>query len=137
MLSPTRLCSKCQWRFYDIPAHIPCPQCGTVDGVPPAQPPSHWLALHQYPIDHADDWRDPLARAWFATWELTIPSYNCACQANWQIYKADHPAQFVSAREFFEWSVLSHNYVSQHHAGKPTMTLAEAEEKFSAPWREN
>lgn len=130
MLSPSRLCSECGWRFFNVPDYVACPRCGTVDGeradAERRATFSHWLPLHQYAVDHATDWDPVAAEKWFRQWELGIPTVNCSCKKNWEEYSTVHPPVFTSAREFFTWGVEAHNYVSEHHAQNPTITVDDA-----------
>ncbi len=97
---------------------------------------SHWPALHQYPVDHADDWSTGAAKAFYSQWDSEIPSYGCSCESNWRDYTAKHPPVFTSPKEFFEWSIEAHNHVSTHHATprKLPMSQREAEGLYQAPW---
>jgi len=139
ILAPSRLCSQCDWRFFNVPEYIACPRCCTVDGNAAdaerrATVSSHWLPLHRYAVKNAECW-DPVAAAKdYDEWCVGIPRYNCSCQANWDAYTDQVPPVFASAREFFEWGVVAHNYVSTHHAKRPTMSLLEATGLYQAPW---
>lgn len=95
-----------------------------------------WLALHTYPVEHADDWEEKAARKFYQDWLTTVPSYGCSCKSNWLRYTRDNQPVFKSARGFFDWSVVAHNHVSTHHAEprKPAITMAEAAAIHGAPW---
>lgn len=137
-MQPTRLCPTCGWRFFGVPEWIPCPKCGKVehhrvpirDSSPAATArPSHWPALHQYPVDHSHDWSEASAREFYDNWCSHIPGFDCgACAANWDAYTVANPPDFASAEAFFAWGVHAHNHVSVHHVRppKPAMTLAGA-----------
>lgn len=139
MLAPSRLCSQCGWRFFDVPEYIACPRCGTVDGNAAdaerrATVSSHWLPLHRYAVENAQCWVPAQAAKDYAEWCQGIPRFDCSCQANWAAYTEQVPPVFASAREFFDWSVVAHNYVSTHHAKRPTVSLLEATGLYQAPW---
>lgn len=130
MLQASRLCSVCGWRFFNVAADVQCPRCGKVDF--PAVPVlSHWWPLHRYPVDHAHNWQPEAACEFYEEWCTGIPSIACSCRANWAEYTSSNPPAYESAMAFFVWSVQAHNYVSEHHANKPTITVEEA---FTIHW---
>jgi predicted O-methyltransferase YrrM len=126
---PSRLCPTCDWRFFNVPAWLPCPKCGTPSGMAArqAKPPSHWPPLHQYPSNHAADWCEVDARVFYDEWCLGIPTYDCSCAANWAEYTKSSPPDFSSADAFFNWSVEAHNYVSVNHAQPRKLPMAVAD----------
>ena len=65
-------------------------------------------------------------------WELTIPKYECGCQAFYAQHKADNPPDFTSPEAFFRWGVALHNAVNRK-LGKPELTYEEA----LSIWRKN
>jgi hypothetical protein len=87
---------------------------------------SHWLPLHRYAVENKDNWDPEQAAKDYAEWCLGIPSYNCSCQAHWEAYTSTSPPDFRSPERFFTWGVEAHNYVSEHHAQNPTITLDDA-----------
>jgi hypothetical protein len=89
---------------------------------------SHWIPLHQYPVQHWHSWDAQAATNWFSSWRSRIPNYGCACHKNFSDYCQSNPPDFSSAESFFQWTVEAHNFVSLNHVQppKPTMTLVEA-----------
>lgn len=111
--------------------------CGVVidDGIQPTIPPSPtvqasaagikaasaWIPLHQYAVDHRDDWSESDARKSYDRWNAAV---GCgSCKTNWNVYTATCPPDFTSARKFALWGFVAHNYVSEHHAHNPTMDI--------------
>jgi hypothetical protein len=84
---------------------------------------SLWLAIHYYPFKHQFDWDAAAARAYYDKWCKEIPQYGCSCTKNWADYTAGNPPDFSSAKAFALWGFNAHNYVSKHHAGKPTLPI--------------
>ena len=91
-----------------------------------AKATSHWITLHQYAVDHADDWQPANAKPWFSNWLARAPRYGCNCPENFAEYLKTTPTMFNGAKEFFEWGVIAHNHVSEHHANNPVITLDDA-----------
>ena len=77
---------------------------------------SPWIALHNGSIFDA---------AGLASWETTIPQYECGCRAFYAKYKADNPPNFTTPEAFFAWGVKLHNAVNRK-LGKPELTIDEA-----------
>lgn len=131
-----RLACQCGWEVTTTPfvmesLSLKCPLCtshipGTQLAAVPEERPSHWLPLHQYPVDHAKDWDRVIAKRWYDTWKTEIPSYNCSCTSHWAEYEKKHPPIFDNPKAFFEWSVVAHNYVSKNHANNPAITMDDA-----------
>lgn len=88
------------------------------------RPESHWIPLHQYAVDHADDWDESAAREFYQGWYARIPGVGCrSCLAKWDTYTVANPPDFSSAKSFALWGFVAHNYVSEYHAGKPTVAI--------------
>lgn len=126
----------CGTQWLDRQNVAPCksPRPMRLPGDPLPRRHSHWPELHLYPANHTRGWRPAAAKTFYDNWCTGIPSYNCSCAANWKSYTATNLPDFSSAKAFFEWSVTSHNYVSQHHANKPTISTIEAAGLYLAPW---
>lgn len=74
---------------------------------------NHWAPLHHYAVKHWHDWNEKAARAWYRRWHSTIPKAGCNCKGGWaKITKKNKPV-FTSAKEFFEWSWLTHDMVNE------------------------
>lgn len=99
--------------------------CGEVINGPSSIPShnSHWPPLHQYAIDHTDDWDATEAKAWLNDWSSRIPG-GCDCDRKWAEYCKQHPPNFSNADHFFAWGVEAHNYVSTHHVSPPLTVLS-------------
>jgi hypoxanthine phosphoribosyltransferase len=124
------VCIHRVWRVSDLPLGvIPSQTLHTISPSGTSQArKSHWPPLHQYAIDHANDWNEAEARAFYWEWCNAIPDYNCNCSINWALYTAANPPDFTSADAFFAWTVAAHNYVSTTHVKPPKlpMTVADA-----------
>ena len=95
----------------------------TISGVAIERRPNPWIALHNCSIVDA---------AGLASWELTIPQYECGCRAFYAKHKADNPPDFTTPEAFFRWGINLHNSVNRK-LGKPELTIEEA----LSIWREN
>ena len=78
--------------------------------------PNAWKPVHDGSIKDEKD---------LASWELTIPQYECGCRAFYAQYKADNPPDFTTPEAFFAWGVALHNAVNRK-LGKPELTYEEA-----------
>ena len=85
---------------------------------------SHWIELHEYPVKN--EWNLELAKIFYQEWRERIPNIGCGCIQNWLLYEKDNPPDFSSSEKFFEWGWKAHNYVSENHSHKPTITFEEA-----------
>ena len=88
----------------------------TISGVVIESRPNPWVPVHDGSIKDEKD---------LASWELTIPQYECGCRAFYAQYKADNPPDFTSPEAFFRWGVNLHNSVNRK-LGKPELTYEEA-----------
>ena len=88
----------------------------TISGVVIESRPNPWVPVHDGSIKDEKD---------LASWELTIPQYECGCRAFYAQYKADDPPDFSSPEAFFAWGVNLHNSVNRK-LGKPELTYEEA-----------
>ena len=77
-----------------------------------------WRQLHQYSVDHQDDWNPGKALKWLLKWEKSIPQFGCKCSQHWKQIKKRVPPKLQSATEFHQWTVDSHNEVNKD-LGKP------------------
>lgn len=105
--------------------------CGSVTGAKDAKPlVNHWISLHRYAVDNANNWDAEAAKAWFDTWCEGIPEYSCNCKAKWSLIVESRPPVFDSPQSFFKWTWARHNDVSAT-IGKPPITLEQAVELYT------
>ena len=95
----------------------------TISGVVIESRPNPWVPVHDGSIKDEKD---------LASWELTIPRYECGCRAFYAQHKADNPPDFSTPEAFFRWGVALHNSVNRK-LGKPELTIEEA----LSIWRKN
>ena len=95
----------------------------TISGVVIERRPNPWTPVHDGSIKDEKD---------LASWELTIPQYECGCRAFYSKYKTDNPPDFSTPEAFFAWGVNLHNSVNRK-LGKPELTIEEA----LSIWRKN
>lgn len=94
---------------------------------------NHWLPLHRYAVEHAENWCPTKAEKWYRReWKPRIPNYGCSCVSHWKDLEAKNPPDFTSPQAFFEWGWARHNDVSEQHSKKPTITLDDA---YAIYWR--
>jgi hypothetical protein len=95
-----------------------------------------WKSLHSYAVENAYSWSSSEGGKWLRVFSSKVPSYGCSCKSNWKAYMTANKPPLGSAKEFFEWGVIAHNYVSTHHASprKPEMAMADAYKLYDAPW---
>jgi len=121
-----------KFQRYRFPVHC---ACGQVIHSPNGRSASesHWVPLHQYAVDHANDWDANRAQAWFVDWCKRIPG-GCDCERKWAKYCDSNPPRFSNPDEFFGWGVEAHNYVSTHHASpaKLPMSVFDAKARYMA-----
>lgn len=73
---------------------------------------NHWLPLHMFAVDNADNWDAAKAKKFYKNWEKDIPNNGgCGCQEKWK--KLGLAPNYSSAKAFFEWTWQAHNAVSE------------------------
>jgi len=91
---------------------------------------NHWVSLHKYAVDNANNWDTEAAKAWFDLWCDGIPEYSCNCKEKWLLIVESRPPVFNDPRSFFKWAWARHNDVSAT-IGKPPITFEQAVELYT------
>lgn len=84
---------------------------------------NYWFPLHEYAIDHWDNWQPDSADDFLRRWVANIPGESCNCPENWAAHsitiRTDAP------EHFFADANAAHNIVSES-INKRALTLGQA-----------
>jgi len=87
-----------------------------------------WTIIHRH-LGEAigKPWDAKQEQRWYKReWIPTIPNNGCECKSHWRAITRKMPIDWNSAESAFKSLWELHNYVSEHHANKPTITLEQA-----------
>jgi hypothetical protein len=99
--------------------------------------PNQWTEIHERlaaAVRSNAEWNPIAEESWYRSeWVPKIPSYGCSCEEHWKQLTAEFPIDWTTARAAFGSFFRLHNIVSEKHAGRPTITLQEAEGQYRLP----
>jgi glycosyltransferase involved in cell wall biosynthesis len=102
----------------------------------PRTPPNLWSLIHQRHADAIKSgiWDEQVERKYHdIDWKYRIPMYGCNCQQHYADVERSISVDWSTAESAFRGMWERHNYVSEHHAGRPTISYEQSHRLWTGP----